>query len=292
MIRNAEEYTFSWSVRRQEIWNRCRRSYFLHYYAARGGHDEHADPELRRIHEMRSLLSESTYLRRLIAAELRGFFYAPHETEDPEFPERFPLLTAAVTARFHREFRRMLLGEFQRDHAAPMLDTLYGNLDDPGTVKARLERKLYRALDALESGVWPALTGTRFLHRRTIESPLAVTIGSLRCHAAPVLAFQERGVLSIVESSGADSTALLLRFHALNRLHIPPERVRTFELIPEEGVLRESGLSLNISRTLREIKGGATEMLNAIRPSGIVSIEDFPPDEESCSGCRFRSFCS
>lgn len=29
MIRNAAEFTFSWSLRRQEMWNCCRRKYFL-----------------------------------------------------------------------------------------------------------------------------------------------------------------------------------------------------------------------------------------------------------------------
>ena len=56
MIRNAAEFTFSWSLRRQEMWNCCRRKYFLHYYAARGGHDPDSGGELRRLHEMRSLL--------------------------------------------------------------------------------------------------------------------------------------------------------------------------------------------------------------------------------------------
>lgn len=61
MIRNAAEFTFSWSLRRQEMWNCCRRKYFLHYYAARGGHDPDSGGELRRLHEMRSLLSERAY---------------------------------------------------------------------------------------------------------------------------------------------------------------------------------------------------------------------------------------
>lgn len=37
MIRNAAEFTFSWSLRRQEMWNCCRRKYFLHCYAAAAG---------------------------------------------------------------------------------------------------------------------------------------------------------------------------------------------------------------------------------------------------------------
>ena len=109
MIRRADEIPFSWSVRRQEMWNSCRRSCFLHYYGASGGYDENASPELRRIHEMRSLLSESGYIRRLIGSELRRAFYAPHETEHPEFPDSSPPLAGAVLSRFRREFHRMLL---------------------------------------------------------------------------------------------------------------------------------------------------------------------------------------
>ena len=293
MIRSAADIAFSWSVRRQEMWNFCRRSCFLHYYGARGGHDADAVPELRNLHEMRSLLSESGYLRRLIGSELRAAFYAPHESEDPEFPAGFPHLSGAVMSRFHREFHRMLHGEFLRDHAAPMLETLYySDSAGSGAVRERLERELRQALDALESGVWPILASVRFLHRRAIDSPLEVTIpGGVHCYVVPLLAFQEKGVLSFVESSGTDTTALLLRFHAMNVLHIPPNRVRTFELIPEKGVLRESGIELNAARTLREIQAGAAEMLNAVRPSGEVCLDDFPPRREACSGCRFRAFC-
>ena len=294
MIRRADEIPFSWSVRRQEMWNSCRRSCFLHYYGASGGYDENASPELRRIHEMRSLLSESGYIRRLIGSELRRAFYAPHETEHPEFPDSSPPLAGAVLNRFRREFHRMLRGEFQSDHAAPMLESLY--YPDPGgvgAVRGRLEQKLRHALEALESGVWPMLARIRFLHRRTISSPLEVTLpGALRCYTVPVLAFQEKREFSFIESSGADATALLLRFYAMNTLHIPPDRVRTFELLPEEGILRESGVGLNAARTLREIRAGAAEMLDVIRPSGEVCSDDFPPRREACPRCRFRAYCN
>ncbi|MDR0931564.1 MAG: hypothetical protein LBM70_00890 [Victivallales bacterium] len=292
MIRHAELEEFSWSVRRQELWNRCRRSYFLHYYAARGGHDQFADSELRRIHEMRSLLSEKSYLRRLIAMELRNKFYLPHEEENPEFPEHVPRLSFAVMSRFNREFRRMLTGEFQRDHATPMLNTLYDNFTSASEIKARLDRQLSQMLDALESGVWAMLFRSRFLHRRPIDSPLKVAIGHLACFVAPIIAFQERGILSIVANGKTDSTALLLRYYAMNQLHIAPQNVHTLELIPEEGILKESGIELNIGHTLREIRNGAADMLNAIRPSGDVAIDDFPPNLNSCSDCNFRFFCN
>lgn len=293
MIRKADEIPFSWSIRRQEMWNLCRRSYFLHYYGASGGYEADVSPERRNLHEMRSLLSESSYFRRLIGSELRAAFYVPHETENPEFPDDAAPFTGAVLSRFRREFHRMLRGEFRRDHAAPMLESLYyPDPDGPGTVRERLEQKLRHSLASLESGVWPMLAKVRFLHRRAIDSPLEVTVpGGLHCYTVPILAFQEKGVLSFVESSGADATALLLRMYAMNHLHVPPDRVRTFELIPEEGILRESGTGLNAARTLREIQAGAAEMLDAIRPSGEVCLDDFPPRREACLHCRFRAFC-
>ena len=98
-------------------------------------------------------------------------------------------------------------------------------------------------------------------------------------------------MLTIVEGSGADSTVLLHKFHAANKLHIPPERVRSLELIPGKGALRLTGKELNISRTLREIRGGAAEMLNAVRTDGTVREEDFPRNPAHCTLCRFRGHC-
>ena len=291
MIRNAAEFTFSWSLRRQEMWNCCRRKYFLHYYAARGGHDPDSGGELRRLHEMRSLLSERAYLHRLIAAELRRRFYRPHEEEDAELPDSEAGPYGAVPGRLRREFRRMLRDEFRTDHAHPMLAALYYNSTPPGELLRDLEKRLRNAMTAMSSGPLAMLARTRYLFRRPIDSPLEVAVGELRCFAAPILAFEEKGVLTIVEGSGADSTVLLHKFHAANKLHIPPERVRSLELIPGKGALRLAGKELNISRTLREIRGGAAEMLNAVRPDGTVREEDFPRNPAHCTLCRFRGHC-
>lgn len=291
MIRDTAEFPFSWSLRRQEMWNECRRCYFLHYYAARGGHDPDATPELRRIHEMRSLLSSRTYVRRLVTAEFRRFFYLPHEEEDAECQEVPETLTVQALRRFHLEFRRMLAGEFAADHGRPMLAGLYYSTMLPEELRAKVERDLRRAFAALESGVLPMLAATRFRFRRPIESPLEVYAGELRCHIAPAAAFEEKGIFRVVEASGAPSTVLLHKYHAANKLRLPPDRVRSLELIPEEGVLREPAEPLNISRTLCEIRSGAAEMRDAIRPDGTVRIEDFPQNRTRCAECRFRGFC-
>ena len=291
MIRDATGIPFSWSFRRQEMWNECRRRYFLHYYAARGGHDADAPAELRRIHEMRSLLSARTYVRRTVAAEFRRVFYAPHEEEDPEVPGDPEGLAGQAVRRFRIEFRRMLAGGFSADHAQPMLEELYYAAVPPEELRLGVESELRRSFAALESGVLPMLAATRFLFRRPIESPLEVSVAELRCHIAPVAAFEEKGMFTVVEASGADSTSLLHKYHAMNRMRIPPDRVRSLELAPEEGIMREAGKTLNIGRTLCEIRGGAAEMQNAIRADGTVRAEDFPQNQAKCAACRFRGIC-
>lgn len=292
MIRNSGEFPFSWSQRRQEMWNACRRQYFLHYYAARGGHDADAPPELRRIHEMRSLIPAHTYVRRTVSTEFRRIFYAPHEEEDPEYSDGTDNLAGRAIRRFRMEFRRMLAGEFRIDHGHPMLTELYYGATPPEKLRGEIEHNLHRAFAALESGVVPLLSTIRFLFRRPIASPLAVYAGELRCHVAPIAAFLENGILCLIENSGSDSTVLLHKYHAANELHLPPDRVRSLELVPEEGVLRSCGESLNISQTLREIRDGAADMSRAIRPDGTVHSDDFPRTQTNCPGCRFRGFCS
>lgn len=291
MIRNAAEFPFSWSLRRQEMWNRCRREYFLHYYAARGGHDPNSGEDVRRLHEMRSLLSKRVFLRHLVVDELRRSFYRPHEEETAEVPGREAESGSAMFGRLRREFRRMLRNEFFLDHTQPMLSELYYSSVSPEELFQELETRLEHAMTAMRSSPMRMLSGTPFLCRRAIDSPLEVFIGDLCCFSAPILAFEEKGVFTIVEDSAADSTVLLHKFHAGNQLHFPPERVRSLELILDRGILRLTGSELNISRTLREIWGGAQEMRNAIRPDGTVREEDFPRNLASCTECRFRGYC-
>lgn len=147
----AEDYRFSWSLRRRRLWNGCRRRYFLTYYAPRGGHDPAAEATLRQIHLAKSLLSRDSYCNILLRTAMRELFYRRNEEEDNGSGME---LRSRVMLTFAREFNRMLLGFWQEDHRTPMLRALLAPAVSCETVRNELETRLKRSVEALEQNGW------------------------------------------------------------------------------------------------------------------------------------------
>ena len=76
--------TFSWSLSRQQMFEECRRRYFLHYYRAWGGWADDADPAARLAYRLKQMVTLEMWIgdivHRLIESQLtrlRGG-YRPH----------------------------------------------------------------------------------------------------------------------------------------------------------------------------------------------------------------------
>ncbi len=276
---------FSYSKRRQSLWEHCRFGYFLHYYGAAGGFDPDAPRGVRLIHELKSLLTAHDYLMRLVAEEVRRSFYRP---ADMPFQRR---LFPALRRRFLREFGQMLLGLPADDHKLPMLAELYYG-EAPERLKLRLENELREISSALERELLPALEAVGPERRRPIAVPLPVQINELSCYIAPWVVFADGGTLCIIDAAADETTLLLHRYYALNVHRTPPERVRSLQIFPAAGELRLCGNELNISLTVQRLLAGAAEMRNALRPGGDAVPEDFPRNPASCAKCRFRRYCT
>lgn len=72
---------FSWSLSRQQIFDECKRRYYLHYYGSWGGWKDDADPRARLAYRLKQMVNLETWigdiLHRLIESQLarmqRGF---------------------------------------------------------------------------------------------------------------------------------------------------------------------------------------------------------------------------
>lgn len=276
---------FSWSKRRQRLWEFCRFGYYLHYYGASGGFDPDAPPHLRLIHELKSLRSAHEYLLQIIADAVRRRFFGPEDA--PEDGALYPELRR----RFRSDCGRMFAGYSRRDHGIPMLTELYYDAEHPTRLARRLEAELREACVKLETELLPALRAVGGGRRLPLPSPLPVQINDLVCHIAPWIALADGGTLCFIDAAGDDTTVLLHRYCALNRYHTPPDRVRSLQYLPLSGALREVGMELNIGVTVRRLLDNAQTMRNALRPDGSAAPEDFPRNEANCRECRFRRFC-
>ena len=276
---------FSWSKRRQALWDGCRFGYYLYYYGGYGGFDPDAPRDVRRIHELKYLMSAHEYGLRLLAQAVRDNFYRPDDA--PFRRNLFP----ALQKRFRREFGRMLAGAWQVDHKIPMLLELRYGECPAREMRDQLEDELRRACARLECELVPALENVGRERRRPFSVPLPVQINDLTCYIAPWVMLSDGGTLCIIDAAGDDTTLLLHRYYALNEWRIPPDRVRSLQILPASGELREVGDELNIGMTVQRLLHGAQQMRNALRSDGTAHPEDFPRNREHCATCRFRDYC-
>ena len=93
----------------------------------------------------------------------------------------------------------------------------------------------------------------------------------------------EKAVTAIVGESGSGKSTLLRL--AMGLLPTGGEQAEGRVLFNGEEISTFS------KKRLREIRGGAAEMLNAVRPDGTVREEDFPRNPAHCTLCRFRGHC-
>ncbi len=288
---------FSWSLRRRRMWNRCRREYFLHYYAARGGHDPlDAAPGTAAVHAARNRMDSERYLARLLNLTIREAFYAPVPDGDEPPPPRISAVVRAQ-ARFEREFGFMLVGAPERDHRLPMLTELLRPGNRPAEIAAALRSRIAALGRKAEAGALGEFRDIPTECRRRIASPCEVRIGELSAYCAPLLAYSDAGTFVVVErfpgADGAEEIAILHKFFAMNAFHAAPEKVRTRFFDAENGVCRDGASEISVSAALRRIRGDVTRMLGALRPDGTAFAEAFPASASTtaCPSCRFRGIC-
>lgn len=297
IVRRSGEIPFSWSARRVARFEACPRGYFLHYYAARGGHDENADPELRQLHLLKSLLPQTVYRHELLIGELRRAFYAA-DGDLPEANDPAAAIRGAVIRRFTRERRGMLLGAFLSDHRQPMIAELYGAPDDWQELLARLDAGLRELLTRPGlSATIARLFAVAPLRRVRLPRPLPVQLNDLTLYGAPALAWRDGARLHIAEFGAerhekSDEQLFLHKYYALLELKIPPERVSSWQWNQVSGeleIMPDAGLQ--VSAVIDRIVADAERLTAPVRPDGSLVESDFPPRRENCECCNFRTYC-
>lgn len=295
---------FSWSERREYEFRRCRRSSFLHYFAAYGGHDPDAPATTRRLHRLRQLQSRRGYLRQLLAQTLRDYFYRPYGGEEEE-DTRIPAATLPgggthlkqlALRLFYRDRQSMLWNESEHDHGKVCLLDFHTAPENGPTLFRELEDELRRQLGLpIWDGLLAELDAIPMHNRLPLPLSLATHFNELTLYGAPVLLFRQGSRFIFLElgtlpqSGDGAAGPLIHRFYALENLKIRPDMVSSWYLDTVSGECAD--ILPEISIALDRILAGADAMKSGLRPDGTAVEEDFSENPEACGGCRFRSYC-
>ena len=233
----------------------------------------------RRLNRLHRIVPESKFLRQLLLRVMREYFY--RGGDDPD------ALAALALDRLEGDFRRMIFGD-----APLMLDALHRRERSVPELRAGLQDALRRRCRTLAAGAWRELLAVPECRRRFVASPLRLQLNDLECYASPLLAYADRGRLTLVElRSGAldeyPEVRLMHRFHALNRSGRLPEAVVSRQLDPETGELRELAGDFDVAETLRAMTAEAA----AHRTELTLDAAAIPVNTTNCGHCVFASYC-
>lgn len=300
---------FSWSLRRRQLYELCRRAYYFHYYAAAGGWDSFADENTRLIYRLKHLCSTEEWLHRILVEAVRTTFVRRR----PQVRGNLVFMSALLRQECSRQFR---LGwhdleseKWRQDPKTLNLTELYyaatpackARIFD--YAKIRLEQLFLGFVNHPLTAVLSDLDSAVFRH---FTVPLELAVGELTVWLAPALIWQDAEklfVLDIVKpgvllQQDADLTASLHRLLAEVRFRFPSETVESIFYVPGKvNQPPETVIPNPMPREamLRIIADSSASMLERTRPDGGAAITDFPGWNMElnalCDSCRFRQLC-
>ena len=218
-------------------------------------------------------------MRQLLLRVMREQFYRGGDDPDALFP--------LALEKMESDLRQMIFG-----NAPLVLDELYTHEKSVPSLRAAVRESLFRQCRTLCDGAWAELLRVPECRRRFIASPLLLNINELQCYASPLAAYSDRGRLHLVELRTGSlrehpEVPLMHRIYALNLSGRFPEAVRSCQLDPSTGDLRELDGESDVSETLRSMSAEAA----AHREELSLAAEDIPVNTVNCGRCVFASCC-
>ena len=285
-----EEQEFSWSLSRESLFRFCPRAYFYHYYGSAGGFKWFSG--VQQLYQLKKLLPLDLWINSICTDVLRFFFY--------ENSENFNIIRAAKRD-FNQGARSLSLREWRDDpQQLNLFESYYGLVEINELLEQGMELLEGFLGNIDESGLLGYIREIPYLRKKIISFPAHTNIGRIKVWCAPVLIWQEDGLLKFLTLNNglsnklrAHHTAALHKIFAFNNLRIQPERVVTlnFDLTNgETSVIPDE--EINVSKLIDYVKDSTAEMLSLLTDDNVLQENNFSKNIDNCTKCRFQKYCN
>jgi hypothetical protein len=274
----------SWSLSRQRLFERCRRAYFLHYYAAAGSEEDASVAGLR---HCKHTLTVDQWLERTVQAFI-----------GEQLIKQSTPATEAQLARQMREAARRSQRRIAQGQTKDRLDS------------AATERLISQACDSAaqaisrwrRSAMLGALLAEPRPHWKPIETIASFALGDLTIWCRFDAAFSRGdGNLMVINwrlrRPRNRDAARMLTLMAARRWQIQPDRIRvcTEPLLDDAPPQFDVFSAAELVDMQDRILNSAAEMRSCMDDvtADIASEDAFALTENpaTCATCRFRSVC-
>ena len=267
-----------WSKSRRLRFERCRRGYFLHYFAAPAGNLSGAGRDLRLAAELKKLISLDHYLYRLLREVLHREFATGGAIDrvTAELYRRWGIDRQFGRIRFYEEY----YGVLSEDEIA-------------GQGAEKLE-KIVRALSAGELA--DLLIECENRQHLPITTPLEFVLGDTTIFLAPVALISIDGSYRMLELGGSrmPEIAALQFFYVHSFRRIPPHAFSShfYNFNGDTSVFRVE--DIDFTATVQAVSRESEEMAEAFAPEIIANnaYMGIPPTTSACSNCVYRKLCA
>lgn len=275
---------FSWSLRRREMFERCPREYFCHYYGAVGGAFlKIGSSQAELLHLLRSTIPLAEYVKRLLYSTMRELFVTG-ALEPGNFRNM-------LEERFFNEYRDMLLGKPEHDHKIPLILEMTQKGFSPQSLKENVLAVLRKEAELLEEYALKQLLEVSAEKRLELPFPLKICWSELDTYCTVIAAWLDAGHFNaLCTGSPSEENSALLNFYALNQLGCDPGKVTIWYL--ENGRAYQAPRLLSFSGAFRRIRSDVDKMLRLESRSGGTDTAFFPQNFNNCTHCRFRIYCT
>ncbi len=292
---------FSWSKSKNEMFNQCKRKYFLHYYGSWNGWDNNAEDRIKRIYYLKQLNTKEIWLGQIIHEVIK------YVLDQFKVGNRISLSysTAILRKKFEEGFIQSSLRKYNgfRSKAHRFLEDEY-NIEISEEIKKELLKKAESCLtNFFNSDTFIEIKNSQISDWIYLEDFLNFNFEGNKIFLSMDFAMKKDDKVIIYDwktgkerSSEFDLQLTCYALYISEKLGISPEKIIT----------RIFNLSINKEDTFEINEKKLVEMKNYIRENvdkmksfledvekNIAKEENFPKEEGFyCSRCNFKKICS
>jgi hypothetical protein len=282
---NSEKF---YSQRKFNMWKRCEREYFLHYYTAYGEYDYRESTEENfQIHLLKSIKSEDELLTQLLRESLSELFFKHTEIDD---------LLSIILKKMSIVFNKMFLGEFEQDHNCPLLYRFYyGGVDSMEEYLHQFENRVRQvSLKLLDNKLF-----RRFFYQDKLnfyqpdhKVPF-IMLREIKVYGNLILMIKLEKKFYFISFDGKDHDFIRFfhLYYGVNKMHLPVEMIKSVVVDINRGdLIILDDTDVNISTAIGEIG----ENFSQIPEYDFETDYRLIPktfDSSKCQICRFKELC-
>ncbi len=292
---------FSWSISRDNIFRKCRRMYYFHYYGSWGGWEDDADDRTKTIYILKQLQTRQMWAGKKVHECIEKAIKNIHggiETINVE--QSIDETLNAMRQEFKDSKKKRYLNEpktcalFEHEYGLPIPDAEWKNIADHVVTCLNhfFDSDVYSSICQLSDEQW--LEVEKFSHFQH---------NGVRIYAVLDLGFRDRDEIIIYdwktgkeESNDYKLQLACYGLYAMQQWGIEPEQLKMIEFYlsnKKQNTHNMKDLELDqirehIGISIKEMK----EMLDA--PGSNIASEDrfpFSENEQTCKYCNYYKVC-